>query len=950
MKVWKKLLIVMAAFSCALFAFGCGTAETPSTDSASNEPNVSDSTGGSDSVEGETPDGHVLTVVKAKEETCTEDGNVQYYSCSHCDKYFVDANATLEISAVSVVIKARHRLTKTNGVEATCTSEGSIEYYTCSRCEKHFSDSQGKNEIELGENIIVPAMGHSATKVEATDATCTEDGNVEHYACSTCGKFYLDEACENELSKETVLLPAGHNLTYHEATAPSGKTNGNIEYWSCSVCENSYATEACIGKLTEEDIVILSALNIPDFLVEVEEGRDPVVLQLSDTQTWSWGAAPEEQCYKYVREVVGKTNPDLIIVTGDLVYGRFDPNGSLLKSLIAFMETLDTLWAPVFGNHDNESLMGVDWQCAQLEAAENCLFKQGDVTGNGNYSVGIAQGDELLRVFYMMDSNGCGAPMVNSDGVHTAPAPGTNVVKTSQGFGQDQVDWYTNQINAIHKADSDVKISFAYHIQQSIFQKVFTKYEEYDGLTSNSALINPLNLDTMETADETDFGYLGRPMKGGWDGTYEIYKGMKALGADSIFVGHEHCNSASIVYDGVRFQYGQKSSTYDRYNSVSADGTITGNSSTPAGAHPLLGGTVIPISSVDGSIGTGYICYAGDPFNFEPEPEPVEVNGLQMSKDNLQSGKIMTLEALAFDDTVNAYKITSGSDSAKFFFDPAMAAKYKYFTFNVYIPADSTVATGAEFYLRVKPDGVLTSEHGSSDGKYIVYSSTTNNALRKVNRGAWTKVTVDISVVDSTCTDFNFMFSTGTVIWFRDIAFTDTLENTESGEPTVTVNGLQYGGVAGTSELWIQNDQDGAARGSIVAEEYTNSDGTKVGAYKLTSSDLYQKLHINPALLKGKTTVSFSILITEEATDTSGKGTSEFALRIKPNQTEDVLPNVQSGYVYYDVNASDYRKVTLNEWMTVTVDISAFADECTEFSIYLIAGNNSAYVKDITVS
>ena len=948
MKVWKKLLIVMVAFSCALFAFGCGTAETPSTDSASNEPNVSDSTGGSDSVEGETPDGHVLTVVSAKEETCTEDGNVQYYSCSHCDKYFVDANATLEISAVSVVIKARHRLTKTNGVEATCTSGGSIEYYTCSRCEKHFSDSQGKNEIELGENIIVPATGHSATKVEATDATCTEDGNVEHYACSTCGKFYLDEACENELSKENVLLPAGHNLTHHEATAPSGKTNGNIEYWSCSVCENSYATEACIGKLTEEDIVILSALNIPDFLVEVEEGRDPVVLQLSDTQTWSWGAAPEEQCYKYVREVVGKTNPDLIIVTGDLVYGRFDPNGSLLKSLIAFMETLDTPWAPVFGNHDNESLMGVDWQCAQLEAAENCLFKQGDVTGNGNYSVGIAQGDELLRVFYMMDSNGCGAPMINSDGVHTAPAPGTNVVKTSQGFGQDQVDWYTNQINAIHKADSDVKISFAYHIQQSIFQKVFTKYEEYDGLTSNSALINPLNFDTMETADETDFGYLGRPMKGGWDGTYEIYKGMKALGADSIFVGHEHCNSASIVYDGVRFQYGQKSSTYDRYNSVSADGTITGNSSTPAGAHPLLGGTVIPISSVDGSIGTGYICYAGDPFNFEPEPEPVEVNGLKMSKDNLQAGKEMTLEALAFDDTVNAYKLTSNSASAKYYFDTALAAQYDVFTFAVYVSEDSSV-TGTEFYLRVKPDNTLTEAEGS-DGKYIYYSTTSTNPLKKVTKGAWTIMTVDISKVDDTCTEFSFMFDAGAVVWFKDIAFTEKLEDTESGETTVTVNGLQYGGVAGTSELWIQNDQDGAARGSIVAEEYTNSDGTKIGAYKLTSSDLYQKLHINPALLKGKTTVSFSILITEEATDTSGNATSEFALRIKPNQTENVLPNVQSGYVYYDVNASDYRKVTLNEWMTVTVDISAFADECTEFSIYLIAGNNSAYVKDITVS
>jgi 3',5'-cyclic AMP phosphodiesterase CpdA len=281
-------------------------------------------------------------------------------------------------------------------------------------------------------------------------------------------------------------------------------------------------------------------------------------------------------CCQYIRETVQETKPDLILITGDIVYGRFDPKGDLLKSIIAFMETLKTPWAPVFGNHDNESLMGVDWQCQQLEAAEYCLFQQGDLTGNGNYSVGIAQGEELLRVFYMMDSNGCSKPMCDSNGNQTAPAPGTNIVKTSAGFGQDQIDWYTNEINAIHALDADVKISFAYHIQQAIFEKSFKKYPQYTGEATSSVLNTPLYIDKLETADDTDFGYVGRVMKGAWDYNYTVFNDMKALGVDSIFVGHEHCNSSSIVYEGVRFQFSQKSSRYDRYNSVDEDGNFFG--------------------------------------------------------------------------------------------------------------------------------------------------------------------------------------------------------------------------------------------------------------------------------------------------------------------------------------------------------------------------------------
>lgn len=85
---------------------------------------------------------------------------------------------------------------------------------------------------------------------------------------------------------------------------------------------------------------------------------------------------------------------------------------------------------------------------------------------------------------------------------------------------------------------------------------------------------------------------------------------MKALGADSILVGHEHCNSASVVYDGIRFQYGQKIGEYDRINFRSDDGTIIGGPAynTKLGT-PILGGTVMELSESTGEISNAYIYY-----------------------------------------------------------------------------------------------------------------------------------------------------------------------------------------------------------------------------------------------------------------------------------------------------------------------------------------------------
>ena len=104
-----------------------------------------------------------------------------------------------------------HSLTKTEAKEPTCTEEGNTEYWTCDTCKKYFSDAEGKNEIDLTETII-SATGHKLTKTEAKEPTCTENGNTEYWTCDTCKKYFSDAEGKNEISlAQTVIDAKGHS-------------------------------------------------------------------------------------------------------------------------------------------------------------------------------------------------------------------------------------------------------------------------------------------------------------------------------------------------------------------------------------------------------------------------------------------------------------------------------------------------------------------------------------------------------------------------------------------------------------------------------------------------------------------------------------------------------------------------------------------------------------------
>ena len=188
--------------------------------------------------------GHQLSKTEGKAATCTEAGNTEYWNCNICRKYFSDEAGRQEISLADTVIPATgHQLSKTDSKAATCTEAGNIEYWNCSVCGKYFRDSEGRQEILLADTAI-PA-GHQLNKTDSKAATCTEAGNTEYWYCSICEKYFSDEAGTKETTLAATVIPAtGHQLNKTDSKAATCTEAGNTEYWTCNICGKYFSDEA----------------------------------------------------------------------------------------------------------------------------------------------------------------------------------------------------------------------------------------------------------------------------------------------------------------------------------------------------------------------------------------------------------------------------------------------------------------------------------------------------------------------------------------------------------------------------------------------------------------------------------------------------------------------------------------------------------------------------------
>ena len=495
---------------------------------------------------------------------------------------------------------------------------------------------------------------HKVIKRSGVEATCIEDGKLTYYECVTCKKLFADKACTTEIKASDIPLgKTSHQLTHVPEVEATKDKNGNIEYWECKVCGKFFADSAAENEISKEMVTTVNGI---DFVVSVESGKEPVILQLADPQIidsstkrsdvslsndaiayWNKDSR-DELAYDLMTEIIEASNPDLILVSGDNVYGKYDDDGHLHEEFVAFMEEFKIPWAPIMGNHDIETAKGADWICDLYEGAPNCLFKQNTLSGHGNYTIGIEQGGEIKRVIFNMDTNGCtGASQKSLDNPQTISYENNTygVRYGAYGLQKDQISWFEKAADDIKNDYPNAKLSLHIHVPMN---KVYTAindaykakvgldpvariYHAFNNITANGRFLAP---ERVKGHTEGDFGMVytlypntfiecwDTETTNGTGNQDQTYNRIKAKGIDSIFLGHMHSNSISIVYEGVRFQFGQKCTLFDSVQRIDSTGKmsdVAGAYALNSGETALVGGTVMKLDKDTGAIIDAYIEY-----------------------------------------------------------------------------------------------------------------------------------------------------------------------------------------------------------------------------------------------------------------------------------------------------------------------------------------------------
>lgn len=143
-----------------------------------------------------------LTEVAYLEPTCTSNGNYQYFKCDQLGSDFVFNSDKSQVISIkeTVISKKSHSLSKVEAKDATCGNAGNKEYWECSTCSSIFADSNGKTPIQLAE-VTIPQLNHIWDT-----STYKYDDNYHWYEClNGCGVKNIYNT--HTLSQWTITTP-----------------------------------------------------------------------------------------------------------------------------------------------------------------------------------------------------------------------------------------------------------------------------------------------------------------------------------------------------------------------------------------------------------------------------------------------------------------------------------------------------------------------------------------------------------------------------------------------------------------------------------------------------------------------------------------------------------------------------------------------------------------------
>jgi hypothetical protein len=111
--------------------------------------------------------------------TCTEAGSLTKVAVFKNTLFEEQRTEPTPIEALG------HDLTHVEAKDTSCKEAGNVEYWHCSRCELNFSDEKGTTEIK---DTVIPALPHTWGDWEVTKKATTTEKGLRVRTCTECGE------------------------------------------------------------------------------------------------------------------------------------------------------------------------------------------------------------------------------------------------------------------------------------------------------------------------------------------------------------------------------------------------------------------------------------------------------------------------------------------------------------------------------------------------------------------------------------------------------------------------------------------------------------------------------------------------------------------------------------------------------------------------------------------
>lgn len=235
-----------------------------------------------------------------------------------------------------------------------------------------------------------------------------------------------------------------------------------------------------------------------------------------------------------IRYLVNLSNPDLIILTGDIVTGQ--PATFRWIKFALFLAELKTPYLITLGNHDSQYLLsrkdlyemiGGFSYCLNNEYADPEAFLPGDMA----VPVLSRQSDNAETILYLFDSNDYNNP------------------EKQVGMRPAQTEWFKNKSSGFKAADLNNVLVFM-HVPLPQYRDAASKMQQ--SRIGNRGEKECVGLDG--------------------DGFFEALK--QAGNVYGMFCGHDHYNDYVVRYEGIALCYGRKSGSHNTYQRYPSGGRI----------------------------------------------------------------------------------------------------------------------------------------------------------------------------------------------------------------------------------------------------------------------------------------------------------------------------------------------------------------------------------------